>query len=102
MTATTTIGLAAAFLTTVAAVPQVVRCWRTRHARDISLWQPVILVAGMILWLWYGLELRDLPLIIGNIVSLALNMALIYLKLHFAANDPPARVETIQTLMEEP
>jgi MtN3 and saliva related transmembrane protein len=98
----TTIGLVAAFLTTIAAVPQVVRCWRTRHARDISLWQPVILVAGMILWLWYGVELGDLPLIIGNIVSLMLNMTLIYLKLRFAANDPPAEPDLVHTLPEEP
>jgi MtN3 and saliva related transmembrane protein len=86
----TSIGLAAAFLTTVAAVPQVVRCWRTRHVRDISLWQPVLLVFGMVLWLWYGIELGDPPLIIGNIVSLALNLTLIYLKLHFAYTDPQA------------
>jgi MtN3 and saliva related transmembrane protein len=98
----TTIGLVAAFLTTVAAVPQVARCWRTRHVRDISLWQPVILVAGMVLWLWYGLQLGDLPLIIGNIVSLALNMTLIYLKLRFAVNDPPAEPCPIHTITEEP
>jgi MtN3 and saliva related transmembrane protein len=97
----TTIGLAAAFLTTVAAVPQVIRCWRTRHVRDISLWQPLLLVAGMVLWLWYGLALGDPPLIIGNIVSLALNLALIYLKFHFAANDPPAEPEFIRAITEE-
>lgn len=91
MNNTLSIGLIAAFLTTVAAVPQVIRCWRTRHVRDISIWQPVILVAGMLLWLWYGIELGDLPLIIGNIVSLALNMSLIYLKFHFAYTDPPAQ-----------
>lgn len=99
---TTTIGLVAAFLTTVAAVPQVVRSWRTRHVRDISLWQPVLLVAGMILWLWYGLELGDLPLIIGNIVSLALNLTLIYLKFHFAFTDPPAALAPLKNLTEEP
>ena len=100
MTATT-IGLAAAFLTTMAAVPQVVRSWRTRHVRDISLWQPVLLVIGMLLWLWYGLELGDLPLIIGNIVSLALNLTLIFFKLRFAANDPPVEPAPIQHLTEE-
>ena len=85
----TTIGLVAAFLTTVAAVPQVIRCWRTRHVRDISLWQPLLLVSGMVFWLWYGLALGDLPLIIGNIISLGLNLTLIYFKYRFAANDLP-------------
>ena len=97
----TTIGLAAAFLTTVAAVPQVYHCWRTRHVRDISLWQPVLLVAGMVLWLWYGIELGDLPLIIANIISLALNLTLVYFKLRFAGNDPPTEPDPIITITEE-
>ncbi len=97
----TTIGLVAAFMTTVAAVPQVVRCWRTRHVRDISLWQPLLLVVGMVLWLWYGVELGDPPLIIGNIVSLLLNLTLIYLKFRFAPNDPPAEPAPIHKLTEE-
>jgi MtN3 and saliva related transmembrane protein len=97
----TTIGLMAAFLTTVAAVPQVIRCWRTRHVRDISLWQPLLLVVGMIFWLWYGLLLGDPPLIIGNIVSLLLNITLIYFKFHFAPNDPPAAPAPIHHLTEE-
>ena len=58
MTATT-IGLVAGVLTTIAVVPQVYHSWRTRHVRDLSLWQPVLLVAGMVLWLWYGIELGD-------------------------------------------
>jgi MtN3 and saliva related transmembrane protein len=97
----TTIGLAGAFLTTIAVVPQVYRSWRTRHVRDISLWQPVLLVAGMVLWLWYGIELGDLPLIIANIISLALNLTLIFFKLRFSANDPPAEPDHIHTLTEE-
>jgi MtN3 and saliva related transmembrane protein len=97
----TSIGLAAAFLTTVATVPQVIRCWRTRHVRDISLWQPLLLVAGMLLWLWYGLALGDPPLIIGNIVSLILNLTLIYLKFHFAVNDPPTATKSLHTITEE-
>ena len=97
----TTIGLAAGVLTTIAVVPQVYRSWRTRHVRDLSLWQPVLLVAGMILWLWYGIELGDLPLIIANIVSLALNLTLISFKLRFAGNDPPAEPATIHHLTED-
>jgi MtN3 and saliva related transmembrane protein len=100
MTATG-IGLSAAFLTTIAAIPQVVRCWRTRHVRDISLWQPVLLVAGMVLWLWYGIELGDLPLIIANIVSLALNLTLVYFNPRFAGNAPPVESATIQHVTEE-
>ena len=62
----TGIGLSAGFLTSVAVLPQVVRTWRTKHARDISIWQPLILIIGMLLWLIYGMMLHDLQLIAAN------------------------------------
>jgi MtN3 and saliva related transmembrane protein len=58
-------------------------------------------VAGMALWLWYGIELGDLPLIIANIISLALNLTLVYFKLRYAGNDPPVEPEHIHPLTEE-
>ena len=39
----THIGLLAGAITTAAAFPQVVRTYRTKHARDISIWQPILL-----------------------------------------------------------
>ncbi|MGE3549236.1 MAG: PQ-loop domain-containing transporter, partial [Geobacter sp.] len=36
----TWIGLIAGLLTSIASVPQVVKTWRSRHARDLSIWQP--------------------------------------------------------------
>ncbi len=86
----TTIGLVGGLLTTIAVIPQIYRSWRTRHVRDISLWQPLLLSVGMVFWLWYGIILNDLPLIAANIISLALNITLVVFKFRFAGNDPPA------------
>jgi MtN3 and saliva related transmembrane protein len=83
----TLVGLLAGTLTTVAAVPQVVRTYRTRHARDISIWQPILLNVGMSLWLIYGIMLGDLPLICANAVSLVCYSALILMKIMFRKND---------------
>ena len=79
----TWIGLAAGFLTSIAVIPQVVRTWRTRHARDISIWQPVILIIGMLLWLIYGLILHDLPLIAANSFSISCYLVLLVMKIIF-------------------
>ena len=84
---TTWLGLLAGTLTTVAAIPQVVRTYRTRHARDISIWQPVLLTIGMALWLLYGIRLGDLPLICANAVSLVCYSALICMKIIYRKND---------------
>lgn len=77
----TWIGLAAGFLTSIAVIPQVFRTWRTRHARDISIWQPLILIAGMLLWLIYGLLLNDLPLIAANSFSISCYLVLLGMKI---------------------
>ncbi len=77
----TTIGLLAGALTSVAAVPQVIKTLRTRHARDISIWQPLLLSLGIALWLAYGVLIHDMPLILANVVPLACNVLLTVLKL---------------------
>jgi len=81
------IGLAAAFLTTIAIVPQMVKAWRTRRVRDISIWQPLLLEAGMILWLAYGILIYDLPLIVANSFSILCNSFLIFMKIRFRDGD---------------
>ncbi len=79
----TWIGLVAGFLTSIAVIPQVVRTWRTKHARDISIWQPLILIIGMLLWLIYGLLLNDLPLIAANSFSISCYLVLLGMKIFF-------------------
>lgn len=82
MTATA-IGLVAGTLTSVAAVPQVIKTLKTRHAHDISIWQPLLLAFGVALWMIYGILINDLPLILANIIPLACNGILTFLKLRY-------------------
>jgi MtN3 and saliva related transmembrane protein len=83
----THIGLIAGAITSAAVIPQVVRTYRTRHARDISIWQPVLLDIGMILWLFYGVLLKDLPLILANAFSIICNTLLIGMKIYYKEDD---------------
>lgn len=79
----THLGLLAGAITTGAAIPQVVKTYRSRHARDISIWQPVLLNVGMLLWLIYGIALRDAPLIWANSISLLCYTALMIMKISY-------------------
>ena len=83
----THLGLLAGTITTAAAIPQVVRTYRTRHVRDISIWQPILLNVGMSLWLMYGIALGDIPLIVANAVSLVCYTALIVMKVLYREDD---------------
>jgi MtN3 and saliva related transmembrane protein len=81
MTLVTLIGLAAACLTTLAFTPQVVKAWRTRSTRDLSLGMYLVLATGIILWLIYGLMLGDAPLILANSVTLLFVAIILYCKI---------------------
>jgi MtN3 and saliva related transmembrane protein len=81
------LGLSAGFLTSVAVLPQVVRTWRRKQARDISIWQPLILITGMALWLAYGVVLNDTPLIAANSFSIACYLMLLLMKIIYDRRD---------------
>ncbi len=77
------IGAAAAVLTTAAFAPQAIKAWRTRSTDDISLAMFLILMAGIALWLAYGVLIRDTPLIVANSVTLVLAGAILAAKIRF-------------------
>ena len=77
----TVIGLAAAFCTTIAFLPQVIRTWRTRSTGDLSLSMFLVFTTGIFLWLVYGLAVHDLPLIIANGITLVLSGTILFFKL---------------------
>lgn len=79
----TFLGFVAATLTTVAFVPQVVRVWRSRSTRDISLPMFLVLALGIVLWLIYGAIIGDLPLIVANVVTLILVLTILFFKLRY-------------------
>ncbi len=83
----THLGLLAGAITSAAAIPQVVKSYRSRHVRDISIWQPVLLDVGMVLWLIYGIMLRDIPLMVANTFSLVCYTLLIVMKFVYREDD---------------
>ena len=86
MTATT-IGLVAGTLTSIAAIPQVIKTLQTRHVRDISIWQPLLLAFGVALWMLYGILINDFPLIVANITPLICNVVLTGMKIRYGKDD---------------
>jgi MtN3 and saliva related transmembrane protein len=77
----TWMGLLAAFCSTAAFVPQMIKTWRTRSTKDISLVMFLVLVTGIILWLAYGVIIQDIPLIVANGVTLLFAGTILFFKL---------------------
>ena len=80
---TNTLGFMAASLTTFAFLPQVVQVWRSRSTKDISLPMLVTFIAGITLWLIYGLQVNAAPIYIANAITLILNLAILHFKLKY-------------------
>ncbi|MBS3896583.1 SemiSWEET transporter [Silanimonas sp.] len=70
----TLLGLAAALLTSIAFVPQVVRNFRRKHVADLSWSTFGTFTVGVMLWLAYGIAIGSLPIILANIFTLAVSM----------------------------
>ena len=82
------VGGIAAVLTTISFLPQVLKAWRSRSARDVSLLMLLLFLAGVLLWLCYGLALGSLPLILANAVTAVLILAILAAKLRFRTPGP--------------
>lgn len=81
------IGIAAGICTAISLLPQLIKIIREKEARNISLFYLVILLAGLALWIWYGILREDLPIIATNVTSIVLNVAIIILGIRYKRKD---------------
>lgn len=77
------LGLVAGAFTTIAFLPQVIKTWKSRSAKDLSLGMFTIFTLGVAMWLAYGILINDLPVILANIITLILASTLLFFKLRW-------------------
>ena len=85
------LGYCAAFLTTIAFLPQVIRSWKTRDLSGISLGMYSLFTFGVGLWLIYGLIIEKWPLILANALTFLLSLSILMLKV--STKTPPKNPE---------
>lgn len=79
----TLIGLMAGSLTTISFLPQAIKTWRSKSARDISLAMFLSFCFGVILWIIYGSLTHDIPVLLTNMVTLVLAGSILFFKLKY-------------------
>ena len=80
------LGLAAGSCTTIAFLPQVIKTWKSGSAKDLSLGMFSFFCFGVLLWLIYGIIIKDVPVIMANLFTLVLASSLLYFKLRYNDN----------------
>jgi MtN3 and saliva related transmembrane protein len=78
------LGYVAGVLTVSSFLPQVVRSWRTRQTRDLSLGMFTLLTTASALWMTYGIVTMDVPIIVTNALMVALNGAIAVAKVRYS------------------
>jgi MtN3 and saliva related transmembrane protein len=79
----TILGLAAGALTTGCWLPQLLKAWRTRSASDFSWAYLMVFGTGIALWIWYGVAVDDLAIVVTNTLTISLTLGVAGLKLRF-------------------
>ncbi|MGC8620064.1 MAG: SemiSWEET transporter [Thermoplasmata archaeon] len=76
-------GLIAGTLTTISYLPQAIKIWKKKSAKEVSLLMYIIISIGILLWLIYGIEIHSLPLILANGISLIFSLIILTGKLKY-------------------
>jgi len=77
------IGIVAGICTASSMLPQVIKTIKEKEAEDISLIMLLVLMTGIILWIVYGIQKKDVPIIATNSFSLLVNLVMIFLRFRY-------------------
>jgi MtN3 and saliva related transmembrane protein len=77
------VGYAAATLTTSSFVPQAWLTFKTKDVSGISLGMYSAFTVGIALWLAYGLLVQAWPVVVANVITLALASGILFMKLRY-------------------
>ena len=77
-------GFSAAFLTTIAFLPQLYKTWQTKSAEDVSLIMLILFITGLICWIIYGSKIHSIPILVANVITFIFNFSILILKIIYS------------------
>jgi MtN3 and saliva related transmembrane protein len=77
------LGLAAGTISSITFLPQVIKIWQTKSAKDLSIPMLLLLVLGVSMWLTYGIIIKNVPVIYTNSMVLLMSFIMLFFKYKF-------------------
>jgi MtN3 and saliva related transmembrane protein len=77
------IGFTAGIFLAISLIPQIIKSWKTRSTKDISLIWNLVNLVGELLWIIYGFGINSYSLIIMSGISFLMNVFMVSLKIKF-------------------
>ena len=78
------IGILATVFAVSSTVPQIIKGMKTKKMDDVSVWLIMALIAGLSLWVTYGIAKGDIVITGGNSIGVSLNVILLLLKMKYS------------------
>ncbi len=78
------LGYAAGAITTLTFLPQVIKTWKLKSAKDVSMNMFLIAAVNEVMWIIYGALLNNWVIILTNVIVLVMSLTMIALKLKFS------------------
>jgi MtN3 and saliva related transmembrane protein len=77
------VGYLAAAATTIAFLPQAFHTIKTKDTKGISLGMYLVFTFGVVMWLIYGIFMRDVPIISANTITFILSVIILVHKVKY-------------------
>jgi MtN3 and saliva related transmembrane protein len=77
------LGLAAGTISSITFLPQVIKIWQTKSAKDLSMPMLLLLVLGVSMWLAYGIIIKNVPVIYTNSMVLFMTFIMLFFKFKY-------------------
>ncbi|MEK6983614.1 MAG: PQ-loop domain-containing transporter [Nanoarchaeota archaeon] len=77
------IGYLAGFLAAIALSPQLIKTWKTKSTKDISIIWTISYMTGLTLWIVYGALKNVIPLTVFASIELLMAFSLFGMKLAY-------------------
>jgi len=77
------VGYMAGSVVAVSLSPQIIKAWKTKSTKDISVLWNLTLVTGLILWIIYAIANNIVPLAIFASLEVLMATSLLFLKLKY-------------------
>jgi MtN3 and saliva related transmembrane protein len=83
ITAIDILGYGACAVTALTFLPQVLKTWKEKSAKNVSLMMFIIAFVNEIMWIAYGMLRDDMVIIVTNVIMITMCSVMISLKLKY-------------------
>ena len=77
------IGYLGGFFIMISFIPQVVKSYKTKSVKDLSIWMVIATFIGTLFWITYGYFINSKPVLVMNVIFGIIVLFQLFLKINY-------------------